>query len=101
MSHLNMEKKMLDKCDYENFATENSVITITTLMGKVFKNCVVMRSVISSHHEIILPDNTKHKISFDELSQRGNLYLFFDYMDMKGKDDLELRNLCPDFKVAQ
>ena len=35
-----MEKKMLDKCNYENFATENSVITITTLMGKVFKNCV-------------------------------------------------------------
>ena len=91
---------MLDKCDYKNFATEDSVITITTLMGKVFKNCVVMRSVISSHHEIILPDNTKHKISFDELSNRGNFYLFFDYMN-KDKGHLQKRNSCADFKVAQ
>lgn len=90
---------MLDKCNYEIFATENSVITITTTMGKVFENCVVMRSIIGSHHEIILPDNSKHKILYNELSNRGNLYLFFDYMD--GKDNFELRNRCVDFKVAQ
>ena len=100
MSHLNMEDKMLDKCSYKNFATENSIITITTNMGKVFKNCVVMRTVIGSHHEIILPDNTKHKILYDELSNRGNYYLFFDYMDAD-KSHSKLRNSCADFKVAQ
>ena len=91
---------MLDKCNYENFANQDSIITITTIMGKVFKNCVVMRSLINSHHEIILPDNTKHKISYDDLSNRGNSYLFFHYMN-KDKGHLELRNRCVEFKVAQ
>ena len=77
-----------DFSDFQKVTQPQEIKGVTKILKRVINT-----SDSKPFLEIILPDNTKHKISFDELSNRGNFYLFFDYMNKDKNRNYDFRFL--------
>jgi len=71
----------MSKYNYNNFNIDNAVITLITKSDKVYENCIIMRCLLGAHHELIMPDNSVHKILWSDLPEETNNYIFYDYFN--------------------